>query len=679
MFRLSADISEQAGRGEAAPRPYITGVSFASLLTILLLCAVLPYLNTLGNGFIYDDNNEILNNPYLRSFGHLREILSTNTLAHLGARGVTNYYRPVSVVGFLLCYQAFGPLAYGFHLANLLLNAAVVCVLFALTDRMFRNRTLAFVTAALFALHPVHTEAVAWVSAVTDLDVGFFFLLTFWFYLGVACPGRILKMSNDNGGRVQHPEGAARPDWARVGTTASFVLALLSKEQAAVIPLLATLYEHLYREDRSETSWQEKFGRYYALWLVLLAYVLFRMRFFGGFTAVLLTKVTWYEAFLSAFVLQAAYLWKFLSPIHLCAYYSFHQSVSPLDVRVLAGLGAFLFCLALFVLLWRRARPASFGLLWYFATIAPVLNARWIGPNVFAERYLYLPSVGLCWVAAWGGLRIGDWVSRRRRAMRNAAAGALGCLVLLAVTRIVTRNRDWQNEVNYYRATLAREPEALGLWINLGSVYWNSGNPREAEAQWRRAEALDPNNAMVLNNLGLVFAGKKDYRKAVECFERSMRQRPIYTDAHLNLGRVLAEQGMEGPAELQLRAAVALAPLSIQARNGLGRFYFDNGRFPEAEEQFMRSVASEPNSLAYDSLGDIYARRGRPEQSERAFKQAMALDDFDSRAHFGLAALYVTAGRNAEAVREYQAGLRTDPANPQALAALRQLRSHDSR
>jgi len=184
MLRRPAEAPQGAGEGLGFSRG-----SYPALLAGLILCAVLPYLNTLVNGFVHDDNNEVLNNPYLRSFGHLKEIFSTGILAHLGARAVTNYYRPISTFGFLLCYQAFGPLPYGFHLANVLLNAAIVCLLFALTDRMFRNRTMAFATAALFALHPVHSEAVAWVSAVTDLDVGLFFLLTFWFFLRVARPG----------------------------------------------------------------------------------------------------------------------------------------------------------------------------------------------------------------------------------------------------------------------------------------------------------------------------------------------------------------------------------------------------------------------------------------------------------------------------------------------------------
>ena len=97
----------------------------AWLITLLLLLAILPYVNTLQNGFVYDDNNEVLTNPYIRSFSHVGDIFSTRILAHLGARGATNYYRPISIFGFLICYKLFGLLPYGFHLANLLLHALI--------------------------------------------------------------------------------------------------------------------------------------------------------------------------------------------------------------------------------------------------------------------------------------------------------------------------------------------------------------------------------------------------------------------------------------------------------------------------------------------------------------------------------------------------------------------------
>ena len=211
----------------------IPGISPAWLLALLLLLAILPYANTLQNGFVYDDNNEVLTNPYIRSFAHVGDIFSTRILAHLGARGATNYYRPISIFGFLICYKLFGLLPYGFHLANLLLHALIVCVLFGLTQRLFQDQWLAFAAAAIFALHPIHTESVAWVSGVTDLDLAVFYLGTFWFFLASA-----------------RPQGA-RSEWMQLGMVGSFILALLSKEQAVTLPLTAMIYEHFYRGDRA--------------------------------------------------------------------------------------------------------------------------------------------------------------------------------------------------------------------------------------------------------------------------------------------------------------------------------------------------------------------------------------------------------------------------------------------
>ncbi len=172
-----------------APLRFLSNWSVAAVLGVLALLAALPYANTLFNAFVYDDNTQVLNNPYIQNFGHLREIFTTTVWSYVGVQGVTNYYRPMMTLGYLLCHQLFGPLAYGFHLVNVLLHAGVTCALFLLTVRLFGHRGLAFVAAGLFALHPVHTESVAWVAAVTDLELTFFYLLTFWFFLGVARPG----------------------------------------------------------------------------------------------------------------------------------------------------------------------------------------------------------------------------------------------------------------------------------------------------------------------------------------------------------------------------------------------------------------------------------------------------------------------------------------------------------
>jgi tetratricopeptide (TPR) repeat protein len=637
------------------------------LLAVLILISALPYLNTLWNGFVQDDNRQVLFNPYLRSFSHLREIFATNVWSYVGAQGMTNYYRPLMTLGYLLCYQFLGPLPYGFHLANVVLNAAVVCLVFLATERLFRNRTLGFVAAGIFALHPIHSESVDWIAAVTDLQLTLFYLLAFWFFLKIPRPGphhRLISFSDRRGLR-----GGA----AELGMVLSFTLALLAKEPAATLPFLATFYEHFLRCDRAQTTLGQKLSRYFTLWLVDIAYLMLRVRVFGGLVPVLqLPQISRREAFYSSFALVAQYVWKLLWPVRLCGFYTFHKSLALSDPRVIAGILILGLSLSVFAYAWRRERLVSFGLLWFFLNLAPVLNARWLGANVFAERYLYLPSLGFCWVAAWAGRLL--WIRLAERpAARKLYAAGLAMVAILCMLRIVTRNRIWRDDLTFYRSTLAMQPDAIAPRINLGAVYWNSGSPDLAEAEWREALRRAPNHWLILNDLGLAAAKKKRYEEAIEDFDRSIRLRPNYVDSHINLGRTYAEIGAFEKAEAQLRAAVALAPLDVHARNELASYYFDAGRFAEAEAQFRASVSSGGTVQAWNSLGEIYSRWKRWQDAEHAFRQALASDAFDSRSHFGLGAVLEAEGRTNEALKEYAAGLQTDPRNPAALEAVERL------
>jgi len=148
------------------------GRARALLIAALVAFAALPYLNILFNGFVYDDDTQVIQNPYIRSFRYLKEIFTTNVWSFTGVI-VSNYYRPMMTFGYLVCYRLFGMRAYGFHLVSLLLHVLIVCLVFVLTERLIGDRVWAFVAGALFALHPIHTESVAWIAAVTDLELTF--------------------------------------------------------------------------------------------------------------------------------------------------------------------------------------------------------------------------------------------------------------------------------------------------------------------------------------------------------------------------------------------------------------------------------------------------------------------------------------------------------------------------
>ena len=656
MSRTIIDLRERADRPPVA------------LISALIAVATLPYLNILLNGFVYDDHTQVTNNPYLRSFHHFREIFTTTVWSYMGVEGVTNYYRPVMTLAYAACYRLFGPLAYGFHLVSLLLHVVAVLLVFAIAGRVTGDRVWALAAGALFAIHPVHTESVAWIAAVTDVELTVFALLTFYFYLRI-----------DRSGERALTTGSAATMAAMV---AAFILALLSKEQALMLPLLAMAYEHLCRPAGRETPLRRRIANglacYGPLWLVAAAYVLWRVHFIGAFAPVhQMRALTGKQVALSALALIGQYVGMLLWPARLCAFYVFHPSASFGDPRALAGAASLGAVILLVVVLTRRggsSRFAAFGIVWFLVTLAPVLNAHWMAANVFAERYLYLPSVGFCWVAGCGFSELWRRTKERAGLRRALVAGAL-VLAVLAVQRIVTRNREWRDDIRLYTRTLEQSPGAYPILNNLGTVNWQDGRVREAEAVWRRALAVAPQSAIVLNNLGLVASSGKDYPAAIDLFKRAIAAKPEYTDPYLNLGIAERALGRCASAETDIRHAIELSPLNGQAHLQLADLLREQGRLAEAAEEYGASLRALPAALAYDGLGETEMSQGNRQAAERAFHAALALDPFDSRAHFDLGTLCMAQGRRREALAEYRAGLITDPHNAGALAAVSALAS----
>ena len=628
------------------------------LIGTLILCAALPYLNTLLNGFVYDDNTQVLDNPYLKSFHFLPQVFGTTVWSFVGMQGVSNYYRPMMTLGYALCYHLFGPLAYGFHLVNVCLHVGVVLLVFLVARRLFNNRAVGFLAACLFAVHPIHTEAVAWVAAVTTLDVTFFYLLTFWLLLIMA-----------------RPKGEVSP-WIKLAAVVSFALTIFSKEQSLTFPLLALIYEHFFRGDRAQTTFWQKVRRYGDFWLMDLAYVLFRIEHLGAFAPqIQLARLGWYPSVLSALALVGQYIGKLFWPVQLCAYYVFQKGTSVFEPRVLAGIVVLAACAIVFALLFRRNRTASFGFIWFFVTLAPVLDIRYLAGNVFAERYLYLPSVGFCWLVGWAGVRLWRKLAGCRRVWRYSLVATSCALGLLLAARVVARNRDWRTDVALYSQTLKVSPRATNIRENLGVVDWNHGRIDKAEKQWSIALKLNPNSPITLTNLGLVYAKRKYYQKAEHYFREAMLHKPDYTDPHLNLGGLLMDRGRLKEAEWQLRAAVALSPLIPSCHNKLGKLYLKEGRLSMAAEQFSQSVRAAPNFEGYDGLGDVYLQQRVFSRAEKAYAAASRTNPYDSHAHFGIARIAALRGQRRAALAEYALGFETDPNNQQAKSAVQVLRA----
>ena len=633
----------------------------ALLLAFLAALAALPYLNTLRNLFVYDDATQVVNNPYIQNFDHLKEIFTTPVWSFLGGDYAHNYYRPLMSFGYLLCRQFLGPRPSAFHLVNLVLNLLVVLLVFLVTRRMFNDRALAFVAAGLFAIHPIHSESVAWIAAVTDIELALFYLLTFWFFLG---------LSRVSGRRLILGE---------LSMVVSFALALLAKEPAVTLVALATLYEHSCREDRKETSVRTKLSRYGPLWLVLLVYLIVRTHFVGGLVSRSQFPNMGPDAeIFSALALAGQYIWKLFWPAKLCAFYVFHISTSPFDPWVAGGAVALMVLAFLFAFFWNRTRLVSFGLLFLFLNLVPVLNAPWMAANVFTERYLYLPSVGFCWVLGWAGMTLWRATARHGVMWRGIMVASVLAIAALCTLRIIRRNRDWHDDEALYRTTLALQPDAYIFHINLAAIYLNRDDFKNAEQELREADKLAPDYPLILDNFGLLNLKLKRYDDALGYLIRSILKNPNDPQPHLYMAQVYEQTGHIDYAEKEYRTAINLSPLSHGAHTGFGEFYFDRGRLEEAERQFQESLRAAKTLRGYWGLGLVYWREGRYAEAEHAFQEAEELAPSSGRAHIMLGLLYTDIKRNREALRELQTGLKSEPKNPHALEALRKLQSEES-
>jgi tetratricopeptide (TPR) repeat protein len=310
---------------------------------------------------------------------------------------------------------------------------------------------------------------------------------------------------------------------------------------------------------------------------------------------------------------------------------------------------------------------------WFFLFMAPVLNARWMAANVFAERYLYVPSIGFCWIAAWAALRLWGRVPTQSRSLRIALASGLALVLTLGTVRTIIRNMDWRDDLSLYSSTLRVFPKADLIRANLGAAQWNTGDHIAAEKQWREALRLSPDNVVAMGDLALAMDQQQRYDEAIQLLKRAIELKPRYAAVRMSLGDVYAEIGEDELAEQELRNAVELYPLNPESRNHLAALLVKQGRIAEAEEQYKASVDSMPSMDAYDGLADIYFDQGRRDLAELNYKGALGDYPFDHHAHFRLGKIYAESGRTADAIREYKAGLETDPNNVEAQAALKTL------
>jgi tetratricopeptide (TPR) repeat protein len=569
----------------------------ASLLWLAGILAItfLAYLPSLQNGFTnWDDDLYVTNNPLLASPG-FHAILTTP---------VSGNFHPLTIWSLVLNYRLSGLDPRSYHWLNLLLHLANTALVFFFVRMLSRRRFWTGVVCALvFGIHPMHVESVAWIAERKDVLFAFFYLLGLIAYLRYLDARRIIWL------------GAA---------LVTFVLSTVSKPAAVVFPLalLAT-----------DWFWRRRFA-----WPVLLEKVpFFGVSLVGGIltlraqhtTGSMVVQFSVLERVLYASDAIVQYVVKFFVPTGLSAVYPYIRVEGQgMPAKFYLGFAAVLVLLPLTVYLCRKLRPVLFGLLFFFIHVALVLQLVTVGTCILADRYTYLPYIGLTLALAW-------WLDERPPLrplgipVRSVLAGFFLLLLAFSAYETWTRCRVWHDSGTLWNDTLAKYPHVyVDGYLNRGRYYLDdAGRPADALADFDEALRLNPDVARSWNfkGMALMRLGRAD--SAAVCFDRAVELKPDFAAALNNRGGIRLQRNQTAAAVEDFTRAIAADPKLFNAYANRALAYAREGDREKQVSDLAHLLSADPNdpgrSVYANALGSALQAMGRPREAVDAFDRAI--------------------------------------------------------
>ncbi|WP_375761262.1 tetratricopeptide repeat protein [Corallococcus exercitus] len=552
---------------------------------LVVLASLLVFAGSLANGFVYDDNQLVLENPWVRSAAGMREVFSQPLFGFMESSTAQDprhhYYRPLMHVFLFVLRQGFGLQAWAHHLALMLMHASVSALtLWFLRASLFAKRPAredaaawaALAGALFFALHPVHTEAVAWVAGAMDVGMALAVLVAVRLWWPVpATPARAL---------------AAGGVW---------LLGLLLKETAVVLPVLLWVMERVWTSAEARGGLLAQVRRFALLGLGFVAYAGLRLSALGGALPSghggrsLLVRVIGTLAF------PADLGGKLVWPVPLSVASPGGLVESAADPRVWVGAVIILAVLALGLWAWRRQQEVMLaGWLWLVVPFLPAMALQARGVDAYAERYLYLPSIGF---TLWMALGVRGLLSRwpeHARTVALATGGVLGAFTLLTVFYVPV----WRDDLTLWTYVQETSKDQPLIHANLGNLHLNAGRVREAIPELEIAVRGMGGEFRVHNNLAVAYAKAGRFGDARKELERTVRLMPDNPVAWHNLGLVSRNEGDLETAIARFQDALRLAPKRVDSLMELGRTLLRAGRPSEAVPPLEEALRLEPGLVA---------------------------------------------------------------------------------
>ena len=599
---------------------------------------------------MFDDIGLILENPAVKQLENIPSRFTS---------GIENIpYRPLRGISFTIDYQFTGLNPTGYHISNIIFHVLTTLLVYAIISLLTGKSRVAFFAACLFAVHPVHTDSVAYISGRRDILSTLFYLLGFYLFL---------LSRNRQKKKLLIPALAA------------YLLAVSSKEMAVTLPAIFFLYDcinnlpdegSLFK--RCSASLKTVISRYGFFYMIFLAVaILFtcykvllkspstKMGFYGG---------DFFIQFLTVGKILVHYIKLLFYPVNLLADYSFNsfslsqsffEPATFLALLVLCGLGY------LVVKLLRSNKLMAFTLLWFFVTLLPVCH---IFPHheLLAEHYLYLPSFGFVLLVALifeQLLTVSRW--------RYSVYTIFAVIILLLAARTVNRNYDWKDSFTIWSKTVKTAPNCARALSNLGIEYYNRKDYAQAEQLYQRAIAVRPGQDKPYHNLGNIYRKKKDYDSALVMYQKAAQLNPESCTHYNTLGHAYAMVKRFDEAAQAFEQALKCNPDYAEAYNNLGNVCRGLKETDRAITYYQKAIQLNPYYAdAYHNLAKIYSDLNQHQKSIQVLKELFSKNPFlpDTATRMGRA--FEKTAQYDQAIARYKHAINLHPASPEAYTGL---------
>lgn len=573
--------------------PQAAGVCLLLVLAVLAVFGQAAHFDFVN----YDDDGNVYENPIVEKG------LSATSVGWAFTHAQNGNWIPLTTLSHMLDCQLFGLRAGRHHLVNVLCHAVTAVLLFLVLRQMTGSLWRCAAVAALFAVHPLRAESVAWVSERKDVLSGLFFILTIGAY-------------------VRQTRKPSRTGY--VVMLFLFALGLLGKTMVATLPFVLLLLDYWplgrLRDGRQFLRLAAEKTPFFAL----AAAACVAAALVPGFVLAGAGRLSFWNRLANALVSYVVYLRQMVFPVRLVTPYPLLSNGPPLWEAALAFL--LLAAITAAAMAQRKKHPCLLvGWLWYLGMLVPVIGLVQISDDTaHADRYTYLPQIGLALAGTWA---LGEWsqVWKHRRVV-------LGALSMAVITVLTIRG-------------------------HAQASYW-----KNSETLWNHTLACDPYNTIAYYSLGLALARKGEGERAIGEFRKALEINPRYAQAYRSLGDILSEKGEKKQAIAEYQKALAISPNYVAALNNLGTALANEGQSGEAIAQFRRALQINPGlKTARFDLAVALADEGKTEEALAEYRKALELYPDYARAHLNLGLLLDQCGRAAEATVHLRKALEINP------------------